>query len=369
MNVKKYVVFIMMIWRGTTEIVSAQTGIDSLVINPKIIGLKTQYGFIIPHRKELKDVAQSSPWVIQVEYSKHINTQKTWDYCGCYPKLGFAFNYTNYDNPEILGNSFTGMVFLEPYISYGHRINPSFRLGLGLSYLDQVYDPVTNPRNLFYSYPLSFFMYAGIGLNFRLNEIFDLNLFGNYSHISNGGIKQPNKGINFPTVSLGVDYKLQPVAFKDRHRQMTRKELHQKLWKADLTLYTSRKDVVENERKYQVYGLQLTGGYIFSRMSAINLGFEFNYDLSVKERNRRNPESNFQDQTLALLITHELLMGKFILDQGVGYYLNRPSPRYHYLYQRLGLRYRIHRDFNFGLSMKTHTSVADFIDLRISYML
>lgn len=349
---------------------SATANGDTLVTNPLIVGIKPHYGFIIPHTQSVREISTTNPWSTQFELSKHINTQKAWDYCGCYPKVGFLFNYTNYDNPEILGNSYTLAAFLEPYITFQGIINPSFRLGFGLSYLDQVYDPVTNPQNLFYSYPLSFYMLASLGVNVNVSDRINLNLFGNYSHISNGRIKQPNKGINYPTLSLGLDYKINDVYLIDRVRMLSKKDIHKKIWKWDLNFYLSRKEINENEKKYQVYGLQFTSGYILNRLSAINFGVEINHDRSLVERNRRDhPESeSFNPTNFALLLKHEFLMGRFILSQAAGYYLNRPTVGTPKFYQRAGLSYRINHLLNLGINLKTHTSNADFIDFRMGMM-
>jgi hypothetical protein len=34
-----------------------------------------------------------------------------------------------------------------------------------------------------------------------------------YNHISNGGIKEPNKGLNYPTVAGGFHYYLEAPSF------------------------------------------------------------------------------------------------------------------------------------------------------------
>ena len=333
--------------------------------NPQILGLKTHYGFIIPHSKSIKDISYSKPWGIQFEYAKHINTQNIWDYIGSYPRIGLLFNYVNYDNPDILGNSYTLATYIEPFISFKNRLNPSFRLGFGISYLDNVYDPVSNPQNLFYSYPLSFYMLANIGLNYSLNDYFNINLTGNYSHISNGRIKLPNKGINFPTITLGVDYKLDKVFLEDRNRELNKQDIHGKLWKFNFDLYTSQKEVNERESKYQVYGFQFSTGYILSRISAVNLGVEVNHDRSLVERDKRDVHNNYNPTCLSAFFSHEFLLGRFILDQAIGIYFNKPSVSNNLFYQRAGLKYKLNKSLYAGMSLKTHTSTADFIDLRM----
>ena len=365
MNPKLYLLILCFLF-STNHYIKAETD-SSYVKNPGIIGLKAHYGFIIPHSKTIRDISYSKPWGVQLEYAKHINTQKVWDYCGCYPRIGFLFNYVNYDNPDILGNSYTLATYIEPFIGFKNRLNPSFRLGFGISYLDNVYDPVTNPQNLFYSYPLSFYMLANIGLNYRLNNHININLTGNYSHISNGRIKLPNKGINFPTISLGVDYNLAEVNLVDRNRQLSKQDLHGSLWKFNFDLYTSKKEVNERDNKYQVYGFQFSTGYIVSRISAVNIGVEVNHDRSLIERNKRDLQNqdNYNPTCFSAYISHEFLLGRFILDQAVGFYFTKPSISSSLFYQRAGLKYKLNKSLYAGINLKTHTSTADFIDLRM----
>ena len=46
-----------------------------------------------------------------------------------------------------------------------------------------------------------------------------LTASGNYNHISNGGLKQPNKGINYPTLALGLDYIPNPILIQNREKR------------------------------------------------------------------------------------------------------------------------------------------------------
>jgi hypothetical protein len=334
---------------------------------PGTLGFKGHSGYIIPHRQDLKDISESSPWGFEINYSNHFITQNTWNQCGCFPRIGMAFHYTNFSNRLELGSAYSAFAFLEPFLMVRSRFQPSFRLGFGLSYLNQVYHPVTNPRNVFYSTPLSFIMIADLNLRYVLNEKFNLLATGSYPHISNGGAKQPNKGINFPKVAIGMEYNFQPVKFPEYSRQTSVDEMHPKRWILQSQIFFSRKDVVENEEKYTVSGLYVGAGRIVSRLSALQLGFELVHDASLREKQNRNLNENYRPYHWATVITHDLLMGKFIFSQGLGVYGVKPSEYSNLLYQRIGLQYKIMPRVIAGLNMKVHTSVADFVDFRIGY--
>jgi len=91
---------------------------------------------------------------------------------------------------------------------------------MGLSYLDNVYDERSNPENLFFSSEISGILLLNLTYNYLIKEQYQLNFSINYNHISNAGLKMPNKGMNFPTVSLGMDYILRPVILKPQEKSI-----------------------------------------------------------------------------------------------------------------------------------------------------
>jgi len=342
---------------------------SSSVMNPRSVAARLHYGYIIPHSMSIREISYSRPRGFQIEYSKRLNTQEAWDRAGCYPKVGLSFYYFDYDNPPILGHSYTLSGFVEPVFNHRKRLQPSFRMGGGVSYMDKVYHPVKNPENLFYSHPVSFYLLINLGINYQISDLFSVNLAGNYSHISNGRIRQPNKGINFPTCSFGIEYHIDPPAFEDRLRNKSREDLYGDLFKIDIAAYTARKEANNDGRKFQTYGVEVTAGYIVSRLSGLNAGMELTHDRSVAYMKSMGKEDNRNPNptTASCILKHELFLGSFIFDQTLGIYLNKPYPGSHLTYQKIGLRYILKRNFNIGLVLKTHTKTADFVSLNLGY--
>ena len=109
--------------------------------------------------------------------------------------------------------------FVEAFFRAHKNTSISFRTAAGLSIATNPYDTINNPENFSYSVPVNIYSQLGLALHHKIKQKIRINFSVNYNHISNGGFKQPNKGINYPTISVGLDYMPQPIAFEYRPKQ------------------------------------------------------------------------------------------------------------------------------------------------------
>ena len=326
------------------------------------LGLHGHYGFIIPHSTAVEGIANSNPWGMEVDVSLHFTDSNAWQYLQAYPRLGVSLAYFNFDNPEVLGNGYSLVVFAEPFLSAQKKFSLSFRLGMGLAYLDRVYDPQTNPENLFYSSSISFPLVANFMANYRLNERYLLRAGGTYHHISNAGISQPNKGINYPTASIGVNYALRAATFPNRKLEKGSAKANERDFR--IALIAGAKDRPKsNSRKAPLLGVTAYGSQQIGRINALLLGLEWILDFALLEHLR--DQNNYTDfQRGALLAGHEFVIGRFRFNQQIGVYLYAPYSAKDPVYQRYGLEYHTPQKFFFGINLKAHRHVADFLDAR-----
>lgn len=338
---------------------------DSLK-SPFSVGLKAHYGFIIPHSETIQNQAFSNPWATELEFSWHLNKEKTWQNFGTFPRVGASLFYINFDNPEVLGEGLAITPFVEPFLSVNRRLSASFRFGVGLVYLNQVYDIETNPENLFYSTDLSFLLNLNFGLNYRISPHWRIRLSGYYNHISNGGVREPNKGINFPTASVGVEYVLNPIVFPN-YSKRDWKTLYENLRTVNIAVFGNATNVAEGDnRRYPLGGIDAYYKQIFGRMSSFLVGTEWLLDGASQEKSKREgmPISLHK---VSLTAGHELILGKFLFSQRLGFYLFNERTTDSNFYQRLGLSYSISKHTFVGINLKTHGDVADFLDFRVGY--
>jgi len=327
----------------------------------RFVGLNVQYGFIIPHAKEIQEIADSNPYGAKVEFSRLRYTQKSWNACNCYGETGVAVAYFNLNNPEELGSGWNIYLFSQPRFTYG-KIWLSLRAGMGFSYLTHYYDAATNPRNQFFSRPISGILLLGLNARTSIGENWILGLSANYYHISNGGTRQPNKGMNYPTLGIGAEYVMKPYAVRPRSRA----KLMDKKVKYFAGMFTTSRAIDEtvssNNVRKMVIGVQAGGYKPVSYRSAMGLALESYHDGTINVNS--DPGDNISPWVVSGLLQHHLLFGKFDFSQSLGFYLHEdyspPKP----LFQRYAIEYRIIPSLQVGFSLKAHLQVAEQMDIR-----
>lgn len=336
---------------------------------PVYLGIKSHLtGLIIPHRDTLERIASSTPRGFQLEISRFNISEKSWRSCNCYARTGFSFSFFDYGNREELGQSYNLAFFLEPYFNVNDRLSFSYRAGMALTYLNQTFDQKTNPQNLFYSSHLSYMINASLQANYKLKPELILNGGVFYNHISNGGMKQPNLGMNFPTLSLGLDYILNPVT-KDLIKYQKSSDFDKSLKFYGRFIYSLKTieafDSTMSDVQKPVLGIELGAIKPVSKLNALLLGAEVISDGSWRLRNRRWA-ADFDHRTFNIMIGHGFLLGRFMFSQQLGIYAFKDYPNTSsIIFQRYGLFYQFDKFVNLGFSMKAHLEVAEIMDVRL----
>jgi hypothetical protein len=331
------------------------------------IGLGIQHGTIFAHSVDVQNTKGARPTGIEAIFSWQRNDAATYALCLCYPRQGVMLAYYDYD-VDLLGKSGTAAYFLEPAYRITDGLLFSFKGAAGLSYLTNPFDSITNPGNQSYSTHLSAYLLVGVGAWVRLSDQWWLNPSVNYQHISNGGTRKPNKGINWPTAGLAISY-------HPEYRPLyTGKRTTEKYWRNYLNRYdiavlgTMRKGYdAEGERiRFGLGGLAVQGGKQVGNLSMITLGAEAYYDGELKVELQRDG-LDASPVKVGVMLGHEFLLGRFQFSQKLGVYVFDQTPYYDRIFHRWGLMYGINRNLSAGFNLLAHRQVAEFVDLRLSY--
>jgi hypothetical protein len=331
------------------------------------IGAGHQRGFIFAHSQAVQNTKGSYPKGLELILSWQRNDAAVWDLCNCYPRKGLLLAYYDYDN-SILGSSFSAAYFLEPKYRLHKNLFFSFKGTSGFSYLTRPFDSINNPANQSYSTHLSAYLMVRLGFWFRLNQHWWLNASANYQHVSNGGLRQPNKGINWPTAGLALSYQKTSRPF------YTGARIKEKFWKNhalrwDAGLFGMARRAVDADgtsRRLPLIGFALQASKQFGRINALNLGTELYRDEALLVQLKRD-SVNASPVKAGILAGHAFLLGRFLFSQRLGVYVFDQTPYYDRLYHRWGINYGINRHIGLGISLQAHRQVADFVDLRFTY--
>lgn len=333
------------------------------------VGAKVQMGTILFHKFELGGVAKSSPVLFELDLGWTKNTKAAWDNCNCYTKNGISLMYSNFGNPNELGKAISLVFYVEPHLIKKNRTALSFRAGAGPSYMNKVHDDQTNPNNFFYSMPLSYLLTIGTNLSYSISTHTHVNLAFQFNHISNGGTRIPNYGINYPTAGVGFQYKFSPQRLVPRKRApLQRKDLELLVHLFSGPRIAKAYDPIPVERRL-ITGINISLVKRLSKINALGLGGEFYYDPISKVYEERSGDV-YQTKIASLGIHHYLFFGKAFFGQQIARYVTAHNPDIDTnWYQRYFVGYRISNLWFIGVSLKTHLEVADFATLTAGFSL
>jgi hypothetical protein len=325
------------------------------------------YGSIFAHSEAVQNTAGSHPWGIELQFMKQQVNRKAYNLCRCFPKQSLLASAYSLDN-EVLGWSAMAAYLLEPSYRISDRFFFSMRGSFGLAYASDPYDPDKNPTNQSYSTTINAYLLYGIGLQWQLSQRMALQFTGNFQHISNGGLKQPNKGVNWPTMGIHLLRYNSPL---DLYRGFRMKDTSWRSlgWRKDLGLFGIAKRWIDENgesKRLPVVGMVAQIGKQVSGINQVNAGAEWSYDGTIDKRLKDDSLAG-SPHKLALMGGHEFLLGRFIFSQQIGVYIFNHNPYTEPWFHRWSLLYRAGKHYWFGFNLKAHRHVADYIDVRLMY--
>lgn len=331
------------------------------------MGVGVQHGFIFPHSVDVQNTSGARPTGIESILSWQRTDSTIFALCHCNPRQGLLLSYYDYD-VDLLGKGVAAAYFLEPTYRISKSMLFSLKGAAGLSYLSNPYDSISNPTNQSYSTYLSVYLLVGVGVWLKLSDNWWVNPSVNYQHISNGGMRQPNKGINWPTAGIALSYQPNPRSFYTGVRTT------EKFWKN----YSTRYDFTllgTMNRGYNAAGIRkrfFGGGFAFQagkqvgRLNMLTVGTEVYFDGKLQDKLDRD-RVNASAIKSGLLFGHEFLLGKFQFSQRLGVYIFDQTPYYDRIFHRWGINSQLNRHFSTGINLLAHRHVAEFFDFRLTY--
>jgi hypothetical protein len=341
---------------------------DAAIINMFSTGLGIQHGFIFAHSPKVENTKGSRPTGIEVILSWQRNDANVWNLCNCYPRRGMLLSYYDYDN-QVLGKGLTAAYFLEPVYRLGRKTFFSFRASAGFSYLTRPYDSIRHPNNRSYSTHMNAYLLVGLGVWIRLNDHWWLNPSINYNHESNGGMKQPNSGINWPTAGVTISYQKDPRSYYTGTRS------REKYWKDhspryEFGIFGSFRRALDpqgNSLRLPLIGLSFQAAKQVGRINVLTIGTEVFKDWALKHQLKQDTIEASHIKA-GILAGHEFILGRFLFSQRLGFYVFDQTPDFDNLYHRWGLMYKINRRIAIGVNLSAHRHIADFSDLKVTYI-
>jgi hypothetical protein len=331
------------------------------------IAAQTTYNSIWTERGSLQSFTQNHPWSMQLDVGVLHDTKKAWDYCHCFINSGFSFGYINFSNPNQLGRAITFSAFTEPYLLNTKRFQISLRGSAGFAFLNKVYDSITNKQPIFFSEKVSFLLSLGTAFSFRLNDQFKIKATAQFNHISNGGRKDPNEGLNFPGYGFALVYALHPHELKRKAIE----PFTDRYWGVMAHLFGNTRTAFAGatwpEEKRILMGVNAGVIRRITRLNGIGAGGEIYYD-GINAVYQQRSGRTLQTTVAAVSLQHYLFLGKLLFGQQLAWYVT-PNTADKKLFQRYLLEYEVKRNWYAGVSLKATSDHSDFFALSVGRLI
>jgi hypothetical protein len=339
-----------------------------------LVEAKFNYGFTYAHHVEL-EIFNSHLTAFEINLQQETYGKHKWERYYAYPLIGLSFWYSNLGKSPALGSGYS----LYPFINFplyrhkGFMLN--FRFGLGVGYLTKRFDRLTNYKNLAIGSHLNASANISFEVRFRLSHRLILSGGFGLQHFSNGSLKLPNYGLNFPLANVGIAYRLarENTLIGDRFIAPTDpfEAIIRKTMEVNFGIGLGSKNMQAIFKKnFLVYHLYENTFFPVSRKSSVGFGLDISYDgshESVLESRGTEVSNRMKLLRPGINAAYELNMSKLKFIFNLGYYLGGMEKSNGPLYEKLSFQYNLSKSVFTNVMLKVHFGRADYICMGLGY--
>lgn len=341
-------------------------------------GIETNliYGKIIKHSKKFLGPVPDRSTAVELNYVWQTFGKKDWHQRRNYPLVGFAFMYTNYGIDSIYGRSFAIYPNLQIPLITGKKLEWTAKVSFGLGYTTGVYEriPVWDTLNTAIGSHFNNFSYFSTDLRYRINDKWDVQIGGNFSHMSNAAFRQPNLGINMYGAHVGLRYF--PVSSKPERLERALVPLKNR-WLVQARAGISATELSANDGP--LYPVYLASVYASKRYHSKNKAFagvDYSYHEHIYAFLRNNEIAVGKERAnswkSAIFVGDEFLFGRIGVTVQVGVYLKQGMLKQDPYYQKLGANVYLLQNEKGPIKelfasclLKTHKSTAELVEMGL----
>lgn len=317
---------------------------------------------------------------VDVALLLHTYGKKTWEQRRNYPTIGLGICYTNYGIDSVYGQCIGVYPNIVLTLLRVKNLEWTLRVGDGIGFVTRHYDrkkPGDTVNRAIGSH-INDFAFFATDLRYHINNHWDVQLGGHFTHISDASFRKPNLGVNMYGGHIGVSY--YPVTSRPHHIKHQLKPLPNR-WLGQVRLsYALVSSYAPKGPQYPVY---LASGFVSKRWLSKNkafAGLDYSYHSDIYAFLRNNSiypgEEKKYSSKSAFFFGNEFLLGRIGVVLQLGVYLKQAYLKQDPYYQKVGGHlYLIQREKGNGpikelfisAFLKTHNTVAELGEFGIGF--
>lgn len=334
-------------------------------------------GNVLKHADYVGHLVTGHPDGFLLSLNWKTSGKNEWEQVYNYPDYGISYHYLDFKNQFIGVNHAIGL----HYNFYFFKRHLMFRISQGVGITSNPYDKETNNKNTAFGTKV-------LDNNYFLLQYQKQNLIGNIgiqagfmlTHFSNGRFKAPNSGINTYAFNLGLNYNFEEEEIF-KNDSLPANETYKEKIKYNIAFRTGRSEgPVINLGQRQFYHIGLYTDKRIGRKSAIQLGTDVFFSRYLRDYIKfvsvafpkehpdyADPDTDYK--RIGLFVGHELFINKLSVETQFGYYIYKPFDYEIDVYQRVGLKYYVYKNWFTGVGLKTHGGRAEAIEATLGIRL
>lgn len=338
--------------------------------------VRGHYGIFLQHHFEMQRFNSHFP-AAEVCLQRATFGNKKWESLYNYPIVGVAAYFSSLGDFQEVGKVFAVYPFIDFPLNHNLENSLNFRLGLGLAWITNKFDPIENYKNFAIGSHLNAAASLYLEYRRRLSHRFTwITAFG-LTHFSNGSMKTPNYGLNLLTVSTGFSWFLKspnPYLNKKLLPELYKFEFDGKKWiSTELALSLGMKDMTQEVgQRFFVYNLALNTMKQISMSGRIGLGFDLTFDgsdMAVLDKKQIPYDSKWQLLKPGANFAYEMLLDKTSFLFNLGFHLAGKELSEGQMYQKLSVKQHFTNNLYGMITLTVHYGKADYIGFGMGYRL
>ncbi len=341
------------------------------------VGVEGSYYFsrIVPHTPKFKPAVTEFTHCAEAAFFVQTTGKREWSRKMKFPEVGAAIHVSRFGNNDVFGTAIGAMATAKFWMVRSERVDAFFRVGAGAAYITKQYNPNDNAVNNVIGSPINAMIHLKLGIDVRILKNLSLSLSGGLSHQSNGGMQQPNLGINALFAGVGIKYWIGNKPYTYSREGWTKK-----LKRPNEFIFRSAVAFTELSAiggpKYPVYSNTLAYARYTSIINKVWIGTTLEYNQALHDFMAIIGDGTPKDRVktafnLSFFVADEVLIGRVGAFFGIGAYAQKMRFNIAPIYAKIGANYYF-VDIKagkgttlqpfVGVNLKTHYFTAQYFE-------
>ena len=341
----------------------------------KIVGLnglwsevKLQNGAIFPHHSSVSYIMEENITGVDITFSTESKNRHYWESAFRNPRYGAGYSLQRVGNKDVLGNMHALYGYIDvPFHTPKRNHVFSYQLNIGVGYFTERYHPYDNPLNHLVSAKLNAYVGVDLAARYKVGKKNEVKTALELTHCSNGKTKTPNLGVNMVTLSASWMYSLKPAQSIVKPEPLLNYKKH---YFELIANGGGKRDDNMSDIVYFVSSFVADYYYAYSPKYLVGLGGDIFYDASLAQHEEffeEGSSAGSMNTQVGLHAGFRVRYNKISFVANVGHYVVYDYLRHGKVYTRIGMRYAVSEQILLNLTLKAHSTIADFIEWGVGY--